>query len=558
MEALRADDPAQVGPYALVGRLDAGELGQAYAGRHPAGPLVTVTVPYPHLAADPGFRDRFRADVGVTRRVAGPFVLPVDADTESPTPWLVTAGPDVPTLASAVTGGGPLPPYRIRELAVALTGALVGVREAGAALVGLEPSAVVMTPDGPRLSPFGITRLAHGDAGRSDPDAVWTLGAVLHFAATGRPPTAAPAGWQPGPPVVAEPVLAQLISDCLAASPTARPTLADLVGRLNATAVPGAVLLPPVRPRPWWRDVPASVVATAVGLAVIAVLVLSAGGSHDSFGAQPPGVAVSGIPGLPGTLPTDDGDGGDGGDGGDQPDGSQDPSDSPSATQDPIGTAATGDCFDDTGAPQTAGLRPTGCAPRTFKVVDVLHGTTDTGGCANVPEDSWNVPYPAQNLVLCLSYLYDHGSAYHAVPGDCVWGTSADSAWNGIDCQNGAFTVQKRYTGTTDGSRCNSLRDNDWVEHFTVGGRSDLDVTLCLTMNYPDDAGHATQHECMRFTGTTTRPSLHASSCGSANVVVTGRTPTYNNAKFCGTDAWATWKPDYYPKLAYTVCYRRR
>lgn len=568
MDPLMTGDPKQVGPYQLVGRLAASDLGQAYAARHPAGAPVTVTLLHPHLAADPQARARFRSDVDGARRTGGPYVLPVDADTEGPAPWVVTASSDVPTLASAVATGGPLPPHRIREVAVALAGALAGARQAGTRLTGLEPSAVVMGHEGPRLAPFGIAHVARG-AGREDPDAVYGLGAVLHFAATGRPPAPGAAGWQPAPPQVADPVLGQLIADCLNARPAARPTLQDLVGRLNGSTPPGAV--PPLAappPRPWWRDVPGSVVATAVGLAVVAALILTAGSSdHDDFTAKPPaGATATGIPSLPsfdGTLPTDDGSdlgdssGDDGSDDSGDSGGSATPSDSPTQ-EDPIATAQTGDCFDNSGTATTADLTPAMCAPQTFKVVQVLQGTTVTSGCDSVAGDDWNVSYTNRNLVLCLSYQYENGSAYHATAGDCVYGSSATSDWDELDCQTGAFTVQKRITGTTDGSRCKNLRDNDWAEHFGVSGRSDLDVTLCLTMIYPDDAGHAVLNQCMHFSGSSTHPSLHAAKCGSANVIVTGRTPHYNDSKFCGNDAWATWKPNNYPELSYTLCYRYR
>ncbi|WUH92971.1 hypothetical protein OG900_24560 [Streptomyces sp. NBC_00433] len=560
MEPLTAGDPARVGPYQLVGRLGASELGQAYAGRHPGGATVTVTLLHPRLAADPAARARFRRDVDDARRIAGPFVLPVDADTEGPVPWLVSAGPDATTLAGGVAGSGPLPPHLLRDLAVALTGALAGAQAAGALLTGLEPSAVIMAPEGPRLAPFGIAYVVGGAAG--DPDAVYTVGAVLHFAATGRPPGA----WQQAPLPVGDPVLARLITDCLAERPAARPTVHDLVARLNGSTPPGAVppLAPPPR-RPWWRDVPVSVVAAAVGLAVVAALILTAGGSHDdSFAANPPaGATATTVPGLsdlpddlpdqPGDDPTDDGAPGDDGSGSSDPA----PSDSPTP-EDPIATAQTGDCFTNTGTARSADLTRVTCVPQTFKVVQVLHGTTDTHGCDRVPEDSWNVSYPGQNLVLCLSYQYENGSAYHAAAGSCVYGSGATSDWDQLSCQAGAFTVQKRITGTTDGSRCKGLRNNDWAEHFGVSGRSDLDVTLCLSMIYPDDAGHAVLNQCMRFSGTATRPSLHAATCAKANVIVTGRTPKYNNGKFCGSDAWTTWKPSDFPELAYTLCYRRR
>ncbi|MFG1805107.1 hypothetical protein [Streptomyces sp. NPDC049040] len=599
MEPLRPGDPAQIGSYQLVCRLGDTGLGQAYGGRGPGGgPLVTVTVLHGRLAQDPEFRDRFRLDVNNARRVTGPYLVPVDADTESASPWLAAGSPDAPSLDAVVADSGPLPPHLIRELAVALTAATTSAHEAGARLVGIEPSNVMMAAEGPRVSHVGITHMAQSAAagGATEADAVHGIGTILHFAATGRPP--APARWQAVPPPIADPVLGPLIAGCLAAQPAARPTLRDLAARLGGAAAQGATMpaamygapgpaamysapgpggpppmpppppggMPPPPPggmppmaaaprQPWWRAVPASVIAAAVVLAAVAALAFSAGGDTDTFGAPPAAGATTlpeGLPTLPGDLPTDSTDPDDDGD-------QSDPSiPTASATPDPIGSAETGDCFDNAGTDKTADLSPAACGPGNFKVVQVLHGTTVTSGCDHVAGDDWNVSYTEHDLVLCLSYQYEHGTAYHAKAGTCVYGDSAASDWDELDCQTGAFTVLARYTGTTDGNRCKGLRNEDWAEHFGVSGRDDLGVVLCLSMIYPDDAGHATLHECMRFTGSSTRPSLHSVSCNAANVVITGRTPTYNNSKFCGTDAWATWKPNNYASLSYTVCYRYR
>ncbi|NJP44555.1 LppU/SCO3897 family protein [Actinacidiphila epipremni] len=583
MEPLRPGEPAQVGPYPLVGRLGTGPLGEQYAGRGPDGRPVTVTLVMPQLAGDPVFRAVFRRDVAAARRVGGPFVLPVDADTESPAPWLATGVPEAPTLASAVAGSGPLPPHVLRDLAVALAGAMGAVLASGGALFGLEPAHVVLTPEGPRLAAYGVTGPARGPHAapggiRTEADAVYTLGALLHFAATGRPPAPAAGGWQQGPPPpvpVPDPVLGQAIAECLAPRAAGRPSLRGLVERLGGVGpggVPAAGLIPRQR---WWRTGAGQAAALVAVLALVTGVALATDGSGDDFGGKPAAQASApGLPDLNGLLPSDKGPGADGSstDGGDSgsdsgsSDGSSSgsgssggsdlPGDEPSA--DPIAAAAVGDCFTNSGTAASPQLAATYCGPQTFKAVAVLRGTTDTHQCDSVAEDDWNVSYPSRGVLLCLSYQYDHGTAYHAKNGTCVYGSSASSDWDQLDCQTGAFTVIARYTGTLSSDRCKSLRNDDWSEHFGVTGRTDLDVTLCLSMVYPDDAGHAVQNQCMKFTGTYAKPVMHAVSCAKANVIVTGRTSKYNDKKFCGNDAWTTWKPNDYPGLAYTMCYRQR
>lgn len=579
MEPLTAGDPAQAGLYQLTGRLGTGALGQQYAGRGPDGRPVTVTLVAPQLAGDPAFRAAFRRDVAAARHAGGPFVLPVDADTEGPVPWLATGVPGAPTLAEAVAGSGPLPPHVLRDLAVALAGGTAAVLASGGALHGLEPSHVVLTPEGPRLAAYGVALPARGPQAapggiRAEADAVYTVGALLHFAATGRPPAAPAAGWQQGPPPpvpVPDPALGQAIADCLAPRPSARPSLRGLAERLGGAApggMPAAALIPR---RQWWRSSAGQAAALLAVLAVVVAVALAGGDSGDDFGGKPAAQASApGLPSLPGLLPSDkgadsgsstddDGSGSDGGSDGGSDDGGDDgdePSTPPSA--DPVAEAEVGDCFTNSGTASSPQLSSTFCAPLTFKAVGVLHGTADTHQCDSIPEDDWNVSYPGKDILLCLSYQYDHGSAYHARTGTCVYGSGATSDWDQLDCQTGAFTVLARYTGTTSSARCKGLRNYDWSEHFGVTGRSDLDVTLCLSMVYPDDAGHAVQNECLKFTGTYARPTMHAVSCSKANVIVTGRTPKYNAKTFCGNDAWTTWKPNDYPDLAYTMCYRKR
>lgn len=595
MEPLKAGDPAQVGTYQLVGRLGTSGLGQVFAGRGPDGRLTTVTVLHARLAGDPDYREQFRRDVESARRITGPSLAPVAADTESDVPWVATGSADAPTLASAALSG-PLPPAAVRDIGLALAHALRAVQAAGAKLTGIEPSQVLLTPEGPRLTHFGITQPMVGPGSTiaavpSDAEAVRALGRVLHFAATGRPAPAG-GGWQQPAPQIADPALASIVADCLAAQP-AGPGLDTVAERLNSAAPPAMAPPPPgfgpaagpgmppgppgapagfaaggfppppgggIPPaparQPWWRTTNGQLVAiVAVVAVVVAIGVATSGTKDSSSSAAKPAVTASGLPSMP-SLPGDTSSDEDSGssDGGDYS--SDEPSDPPSA--DPVADAVTGDCFDNSGTASSPELTSALCESGTFKTVEVLHGTSDTHGCDKLPGDDWNVGYPGRDLVLCLSYQYEHGTAYHATSGDCVYGQSATTDWDEIDCQTGAFTVLARYTGTTSSAKCKGLRDYDWSEHFGVTGRSDLDVTLCLSMVYPDDAGHAVLNECLKFTGTYSQPHMKSVSCSAANVIVTGRTAKYSAKSFCGNDPWTTWKPNDYPSLAYTMCYRKR
>src|SRR5215510_11800574 len=105
---LRRWDPERIGPYALLGRLGAGAMGQVFLGRSAAGRLVAVKTIKIELAEEPGFRARFAHEVAAARRVSGVFTAAVvAADSEADLPWLATAYIPAPSLSRLVRECGP-------------------------------------------------------------------------------------------------------------------------------------------------------------------------------------------------------------------------------------------------------------------------------------------------------------------------------------------------------------------------------------------------------------------------------------------------------------------
>jgi serine/threonine protein kinase len=258
-------DPRSVGPYRLLGRLGAGGMGQVYLGRSAGGRLVAVKVIRPELAEEPGFRTRFAREVAAARTVSGLFTaLVVDADLEGSVPWLATAYVAGPSLTEAVAAQGPLPVASVLTLAAGLAEGLEAIHAVGVVHRDLKPSNVLLAEDGPRVIDFGISRAAEatmltqvgtviGSPGFMSPEQaegnvagppsdVFSLGAVLAFAATGEGPFGT--GSTPAlmyrvvhrPPDIAR-VPAQIrpvIERCLAKDPSQRPTSGDLLAELGA------------------------------------------------------------------------------------------------------------------------------------------------------------------------------------------------------------------------------------------------------------------------------------------------------------------------------------
>lgn len=265
MQPLGVDEPTAVGPYRLLGRLGSGGMGRVYLGRSAGGRTVAVKIVHPHFALDEEFRARFRREVEAARRVGGAWTASVlDADPEAAVPWVATVYAAGPSLTAAVAGsGGPLPAHTVRVLGAGLAEALAAVHELGLVHRDVKPSNVLLTLDGPLLIDFGIARAMDGTAsltstgvsigspGYMSPEQilgkgitgaadVFSLGAVLAYAANGEPPFSGDTSAALLYKVVHEepelgPLegeLRELVADCLAKEPGARPTPGEVARRL--------------------------------------------------------------------------------------------------------------------------------------------------------------------------------------------------------------------------------------------------------------------------------------------------------------------------------------
>jgi serine/threonine protein kinase len=270
VQPLRRWDPERIGPYAIIGRLGAGAMGQVFLARSTAGRLVAVKTIRIELAEEPGFRARFAREVAAARRVSGVFTAAVvEADADADLPWVATAYVPAPSLSTLVRKCGPLPVPAVRWLAAGCAEALQSIHGVGLLHRDVKPSNVLVAPDGPRVIDFGLARAAErveltatrGAAGTpaymapeqareatqaSPASDVFSLGATLVFAATGHPPYQGETVMDilvrlatESPDLADVPgELTGLVAGCLERVPRDRPTDAAILAGLGSFALP--------------------------------------------------------------------------------------------------------------------------------------------------------------------------------------------------------------------------------------------------------------------------------------------------------------------------------
>ncbi|MFH8992874.1 protein kinase [Streptomyces sp. NPDC017940] len=259
--SLRSGDPEEIGGYPVEARLGSGGMGTVFLGRTASGRPVAIKLIHQQFTDDEEFRTRFRQEVAAARRVSGAFTAAVvDADPEATHPWMATAYIEGPTLAQRISQRGPIGGAELRSLAIGLAEALRDIHRADVVHRDLKPSNVVLSPEGPRVIDFGISRAAdqqtltmtgrvigtppfmspeqlQNPRGVGPSSDVFSFATLLVYASTGQGPFDADSPYMTAYQVVHEapalgdvpPALRSAVEPCLAKDPAARPSVDQLL-----------------------------------------------------------------------------------------------------------------------------------------------------------------------------------------------------------------------------------------------------------------------------------------------------------------------------------------
>jgi serine/threonine protein kinase len=203
--------PQRFGPYRVTRPLGRGGMGTVYAGADDAGQPAAIKVLSPALAAEPGFRSRFEAEIESLRKLLHPNIVRLYGFGEQDgLLFFAMELVDGSSLEKELQNGRRFSWQEVADLALQICRALRHAHDHGIIHRDIKPANLLLTADGAvKLTDFGIARLfghrltgAGGVVGTAEYMApeqadgrpvthqadLYSLGCVLYALLAGRPP----------------------------------------------------------------------------------------------------------------------------------------------------------------------------------------------------------------------------------------------------------------------------------------------------------------------------------------------------------------------------------
>lgn len=159
------DPGTRLGPYEVVAPMGAADDGRYKATDTRRNQVVAIKVLPPGFSANPSSKARLERTARTISSLKHPQICAlVDVGHEEPsTDFVVTEFIEGDTLAARLAQG-PLDLAEALTVAVAVADSLDKAHRKGVIHGGLNPSTVVLTPEGPKLLDFGVAAVAEGGA----------------------------------------------------------------------------------------------------------------------------------------------------------------------------------------------------------------------------------------------------------------------------------------------------------------------------------------------------------------------------------------------------------
>ena len=151
----------RLGPYEVLAPAGAGGMGEVYRARDTRLDRdVAVKVLPPHLAADPGLRERFDREAKAISSLNHPHICALyDIGTHDGVQYLVMEFLEGETLAKRLEKG-PLPLAQLFKYGLQIADALDKAHRRGIIHRDLKPGNIMLTPAGAKLLDFGLAKSA--------------------------------------------------------------------------------------------------------------------------------------------------------------------------------------------------------------------------------------------------------------------------------------------------------------------------------------------------------------------------------------------------------------
>ncbi len=195
----------KLGPYEILSPLPASRAGEAYkASDSRRNRSVVVTLLPPHVSERAEAVERFKREARTITSLSHPNICaPDDVGHENGTDFFVTDDVEGETLAQRLARS-PLAVDEALKVAIAIADALDKAHRQGVTHRGLNPSNIVLTPDGPKLLDFGLGRATAlealsgpaGSASSLPTRPAGAAGAALSAVPTSAAPYLAPEQWE--------------------------------------------------------------------------------------------------------------------------------------------------------------------------------------------------------------------------------------------------------------------------------------------------------------------------------------------------------------------------